>query len=181
MNTIEEKGSAMISIKITSGNETVEINLPKENNLLKETKLEELDLDDPFFDVSSKLRKNKKFIELFKQSLEQFNFSVNRSTKLQNGLIVNADGSYQTTINDVKWKKVERLAFKGIFKENVEMLIIHVSGGLDDEYKDQIIDRIYNQLPPIPIHQFKTKRKDQTMLIEIITFGTESLQEEFDY
>ena len=170
----------MISIKITSGTETVEINLPKEKETdsLKDTLNE---FDDPFYGISPKLLKNDKFKELFEQSLNQFNYNLRKSTRLMDGLTISEDGTCQTIINDQKWKKAECLAFNGMFKQNIEMLIIHVSGSLNDEDKDRMIDRIYNQLPPIRMVPFKTKRKDQTTVIELFFFGTEPLQEKRDY
>ena len=70
-----------------------------------------------------------------------------------------------------------------MLKENIELLMIHVSGKIEDEQKDWIIDQIYRQLPPIPLCKFKTKNEKDITLIEILVFGSEPIlkEKEDDY
>ena len=169
-----------ILITIKSGNQIVKIRVPEEKKVKK--KKEPL-LDDNIPGVSEELRKNRQFLKLFNKYIAEFNFFCSTKTKIPPGIVVTDDGACQQTFNETKWESEKETAFKDMLKENIELLMIHVSGKIEEEQKDKIIDQIYRQLPPIPLCKFKTKNEKDTTLVEILVFGSEPIlkEKEDDY
>lgn len=171
-----------ILITIKSGNQIVKIRVPEEKKT-KKKKEPLVKIDDDIPGVSPELKTNQQFLKLFDKYIAEFNFFCTTKTKIPPGIVINDNGTCQQTFNETKWESEKGAAFKDMLKENIELLMVHVSGKIEDEQKDRIIDQIYRQLPPIPIYKFKTKNENDLTLVEILVFGSKPVlkEKEDDY
>ncbi len=163
-----------ILITIKSGDQIVKIRVPE----AKKKKEPLVKIDDDIPGISAELKENPQFLKLFDKYIAEFNFFNSIRTKIPLGIVISENGTCQQTFNEIKWESEKGTAFKDMLKENIELLMVHVSGKIEDEHKDRIIDQIYRQLPPIPLCKFKTKNENEVTLVEILVFGTEPILKE---
>jgi len=129
--------------------------------------------DDKFFSAISKiLSSNERFKQAYAIFGSEYSEYCYATLQSINKIMLDIDKRTTTQIiNDRDIRIQIREFYEEINKRNVQAAIIHVQSKISDDQKNNIIEKILNELPPMPNIIFKNNSENKVTLIEIIFFG----------
>lgn len=136
-----------------------------------------------FGEVSRDLKNNKEFAEIqdkLKDEYEDYHYV--KYTKLNKIIEITQDNKKINTSVKINSKELDekiKTLLDDIEVPNLDFVLVHTSGDLDAGEHEKIYFSIHDKLLEVPSKHIVTKKNNQKVLLEIIFFGEDVVDEPY--
>ena len=199
--TKENRGT--ITIKRISSVETVEAVIPAKSGLVKEVlaslpkprtgrkerSSEQLDYyleagmmryPSAFWAEEGSILRQQRFRKLVNGLQRRHGEWATLTVKIKNTRVIDLTGkkpSASASLDTAEWQGAERTFCDPIVKKNIRAVVIAIRGGIAEEEKRRVFDRLCQQLPPVEAHLISEGSNAAYTRIESMLFGLDVSKE----
>lgn len=117
---------------------------------------------------------NSRFRKLVHELKERHGDWASLTIKIKNTGVVDLTGakpSASVSLDKAEWEDAERTFCAPIVKKNVKAVVILIRGGISEEERMGVFDRLCQQLPPMEAHLISEDSKATYTKIQVALFG----------